>query len=172
VKRFSPSSGANTERGRAARGVVEKVRAALIFPRHARSLPGYDHHQSIGKESNVGSQERRFRILMVDDDPMACEIVSKGLASYGHTVRARTAALGTLADIRADTPDVLLLDFSMPGLSGDKLLHLVREIFPYLRVVLYTSADTKQLPERAKQAHMVIRKGPPEHLASLLQHLR
>src|SRR5687768_4227366 len=125
-----------------------------------------------GERSAVQLAQRRLRILMVDDDPMACELVRKALGSHGHSVRSRNVPLGTLADLRGDMPDLLLLDISMPALSGDKLLFLVREIFPRLKVVVYTAAKKETLPAEVRTAALVVRKGPPEELAEQLRALR
>jgi CheY-like chemotaxis protein len=120
----------------------------------------------------VASILRAFDILIVDDDPIACEIARTALVARGHRVRARTVALGTLADIRTDMPDVLLLDLCMPALRGEKLLMLVRWIFPRVKVVVYTGASKSQLPAEVREADLVVKKGTPDELVQRLEELR
>jgi DNA-binding response OmpR family regulator len=69
----------------------------------------------------------RGKVLVVDDDPIALELVRDRLAAQGYTVLTRGEALGTSAAIAHEAPDVVLLDVSMPGLSGERLAKLITQ---------------------------------------------
>lgn len=69
---------------------------------------------------------RRRKILVVDDDPIILEVVRDRLASAGHDVHVRDAALGTTQWVAEHAPDFVLLDVSMPALSGRELGQLLK----------------------------------------------
>src|SRR5690349_8395213 len=65
-------------------------------------------------------------ILAVDDDPQLLTSVCRLLQAYGHDVRGVGDGEGALAAMRADPPGLVLLDVSMPGLSGFDVLRSAR----------------------------------------------
>ena len=111
-----------------------------------------------------------MRVMMVDDDPIVCQAAQDALEAEGHTVLCRNTALGTLADIRRFTPDLLVLDIGMPGLSGDRLLGLVRNAFPTIKIVIYT-ADAEVCASNLP-ADALLQKGPAWELARCVRSLR
>ena len=66
---------------------------------------------------NEPSAVARRLILLVDDDPGTIQVLYRTLSSYGD-VRFSTSAAEGLQMARDLQPDLLLLDFEMPGLSG------------------------------------------------------
>src|SRR5262245_45595791 len=86
------------------------------------------------------SRPRFLRRVMVGaDDPLACQVISAILGSRGYEVSVRSEALGTLATITRERPDVVILDVNMPGLSGDALARLVAQRTSGTRVILHSS---------------------------------
>lgn len=61
-----------------------------------------------------------FRVLLVDDEPLARERLVHFLADEPDMVLAGEAGSGSeaLRRLREDPPDLLLLDIQMPGMSG------------------------------------------------------
>jgi DNA-binding response OmpR family regulator len=74
------------------------------------------------------SEERRFRVLVVDDDPVILRLLEVNFRLSGFDVA--TAARGEVAlEVAAESrPDVVLLDVMMPGLGGPDVARLMREI--------------------------------------------
>lgn len=65
-------------------------------------------------------------ILIIDDDAIICEVAKMHLERAGYSVRvARDGTAGLLA-VQARRPEVVLLDFAMPGLSGVDVLRELR----------------------------------------------
>jgi CheY-like chemotaxis protein len=54
-------------------------------------------------------------ILVVDDDPTFAEVVTEALGEEGYVVRACACADEALAAVRAEPPDLILLDIHLPG---------------------------------------------------------
>jgi len=78
-------------------------------------------------------KERDVKVLVVDDDPQALELLAKILEPLGFTViKAESGEEGIqLARLRG--PDLVILDLVMPGLSGF-------EVVKVLKADLYTRA--------------------------------
>jgi CheY-like chemotaxis protein len=67
-------------------------------------------------------------ILVVDDDAPFAWLVTRMLSSPDCDYRVATAHSGeeALARVRANPPDLLLLDLSMPGVDGTEILQAIR----------------------------------------------
>ena len=67
------------------------------------------------------------RVLVVDDDPDTVRIVTFRLQSKGHRVIGTTSAQEALEAVAArGRPDVVVLDISMPDMTGIDLLTQLR----------------------------------------------
>jgi sigma-B regulation protein RsbU (phosphoserine phosphatase) len=58
------------------------------------------------------------RILVVDDDQFSCRLLERTLISAGFLVNTCLDGSSALGLVRSLKPDLLLLDFKMPGMSG------------------------------------------------------
>jgi CheY-like chemotaxis protein len=69
------------------------------------------------------------RVLVVDDDPNLRQLVTIRLQKEGHQVRGADSAAEALAVV-ADrgAPDVVVLDVTMPGMTGLELLPAMRSL--------------------------------------------
>jgi diguanylate cyclase (GGDEF)-like protein len=65
------------------------------------------------------------RILIVDDDPNAIQLLGKILADVG-TLRFATNGKDALRLAREVTPDLILLDAEMPGMSGFQIFETLK----------------------------------------------
>lgn len=81
------------------------------------------------------------RILIADDDELIAEIASEILFDAGHACGWVTSAEAAWELATHKRPDVLLLDQTMPGMSGVTLLRRLRgsEQFYDLPVVMFTA---------------------------------
>ena len=57
-------------------------------------------------------------ILVVEDEPAIQELISYNLELAGHQVRRADSAEGAMAMVRAALPDMVVLDWMLPGMSG------------------------------------------------------
>ena len=58
------------------------------------------------------------RVLVVEDDPDIAELIRHYLEKSGHTVEALASGAAVLPKVRADRPDLIVLDLMLPGLDG------------------------------------------------------
>ena len=112
-----------------------------------------------------GARAKRLkRVLVVDDDPVARQVVTTILGGQGYEVLARSEALGTVAVITRERPDIVVLDVNMPGLSGDSLARLVNLKSGHsTRVILHSSQPLGELTKLAREVGALgcIEKGDP-----------
>ena len=71
-----------------------------------------------------------IRILVVDDDPAAVELVQEVLAQAGGEVRGTVTAEEALRMLEQWRPDVLVSDIEMPGEDGYTLIRKIRALSP------------------------------------------
>lgn len=57
-------------------------------------------------------------ILVVDDDPIVREVLSRYLSRDGHQVMERSNGMDGLAAALTENPDLVVLDLMMPGMDG------------------------------------------------------
>lgn len=80
----------------------------------------------------------KTRILVVDDDAVACEFLQEALTRAGYEVETFTIAREALKQELARY-DLLLSDIRMPDMDGLQFLRLVHEQRPELPVILMTA---------------------------------
>ncbi len=78
-------------------------------------------------------------ILVVDDDVAICRTLELHLANEGYRVETSHSVEEGLEAARSHTPDLVILDICMPGMSGlDGLLEFKKE-FPNIHAIMITA---------------------------------
>jgi len=78
-------------------------------------------------------------IWIVDDDRSIRWVLERALAKASLPCRAFAQAQDVLAALEAETPQVLISDIRMPGVSGIGLLQTVKQRHPTLPVIIMTA---------------------------------
>ena len=112
------------------------------------------------------------RVLIADDHPLTREALAGLLAHHGFDVAAQ-ASSGEEAVERATevTPDLVLLDLSMPGMGGLAALPRLRVAAPGCEVVVLTASGTEEnllAAIRAGAAGYLLKSEPPERIVEFL----
>ncbi len=89
------------------------------------------------------------RILIVDDDPDIVEVLGDRLAAQGHLIEKASDGLQAMNVLRADPPDLVLLDLQMPRMDGMQVLERIKEEGIDATAVVLTAVGTV---ERAVEA--------------------
>ncbi len=78
------------------------------------------------------------RVLLVDDNPAIRELLLQSLSPLA-TVQACGSAAEALSRAEKQTPDLIISDYRMPGLSGLELLAKLRTFCPHIAVLMLAS---------------------------------
>jgi CheY-like chemotaxis protein len=95
------------------------------------------------------------RIFVVDDEPVIASSLVAILGMNGFSARFFTSPLEALAAARSESPDLVISDVVMPGISGIELAIRMRAQYPNCKVLLFSGqAATSDLLENARaQGH-------------------
>ena len=110
------------------------------------------HASAGGKASDSSSSERLTRVLLVDDSEAILERVRAALTPACDVVGAVTDGLSALTAAPALRPDVIVLDISMPGMSGLQVASTLRAQGSTAAIVFLTVHDDAQFIEAAMQS--------------------
>jgi DNA-binding NarL/FixJ family response regulator len=93
------------------------------------------------------------RLLVVDDTDHVRRMLVEILNLHGFEVAAQ-AADGTAAveEARRADPDIVVMDYKMPGTNGLEATRLIRAERPDQTVILYSAYLDEQLRARAREA--------------------
>ena len=88
-------------------------------------------------------------ILIVDDDISVIQVLSKALGGLGR-LRFATNGMDALRLARHETPDLILLDAEMPGMSGFEVWDAMRSdpLLRELPMIFVTSHSEEQMEEQ------------------------
>jgi PAS domain S-box-containing protein len=106
--------------------------------------------------TNVGNTAT---ILIVDDDPDMRRVLVASLDTLGYRVLEAADGAAGLAVLGEEAPDLLILDFAMPGMNGAEVAKVARERRPDLPIVFVSGyADTAAIEAAAGTNMTVLRK--------------
>jgi len=90
------------------------------------------------------------RILIVDDDPHAVEILTRMLGREGYDCVSASGGVAALEMLGRQATDVILLDVMMPGMDGLQVCERLRqdETLRRIPVILVTAKDDMETRAR------------------------
>ncbi|MGD9902034.1 MAG: response regulator [Vicinamibacterales bacterium] len=113
------------------------------------------------------------RVLVVDDYADATEVWALYLQSAGFAVSTAADGLEAIAQVKADPPDLVVMDLNLPGCSGIDVARALRAepataALPLIAVT--GSADRQDLHEARRLFEVIAPK--PCDPADLVAHIR
>ena len=86
------------------------------------------------------------KILVVDDEPKNIRVLQIQLKANGYTVLTATSGQEALEQVKADVPDLILLDIMMPKMDGFEVCRRIRgdESTQFIPVVMVTALSDKE----------------------------
>ena len=121
---------------------AEQVTAQLVAQaggtNRKRLLPS-DLEQRFDEALIAGApNQHKHSILVVDDEPMALELLHGVLSDAGYEVAVAQSGFESLDLFRRDTHafDLILTDLSMPLMDGEETFERLRQMSPTVNVVL------------------------------------
>ncbi|MDB5802569.1 MAG: sensor histidine kinase [Rhodocyclales bacterium] len=87
-----------------------------------------------------------WTVLLVDDDAEYRESTSRLLEREGHRVLQADCGTSALLILKDENVDLMLLDYFMPGMTGEEVVAELRTFNPYVQVILQTGYASEQPP--------------------------
>jgi len=128
----------------------------------------------VAARATAGAAEPGARIVVVDDDADVRAFLADVLVGLGHRVETLADAEAALAAVAEARPDLMLIDFAMPGMNGADLARALRLRYPELPIVFVTGfAESDQLEGALGSDVAVLRKpfGIDDLAAMVAAHL-
>jgi len=91
----------------------------------------------------------RGRVLVVDDDPIVCELVETTLAEHGYPTRRAADVREALYLIQREMPDVVVLDVHLPDISGYQMCRRLRDDYGDSIGIILLSGERKESLDRS-----------------------
>jgi signal transduction histidine kinase len=159
-------------------GATFTVRLPMLFSQRAEPTP--ELAAPAEPPAVPGDGDGRLygrKILLVDDERDALEVVAAALQQLGARVAATSSAAEALEEIRSFRPDVLVADIGMPGEDGYSLIRRVRQLdgglgdVPAVALTAYAGeADRQRALNAGFQLHLP-KPVEPQALAAALAAL-
>jgi len=111
---------------------------------------------------------RDARILVVDDEPDARDLVARILRQHRATVLLAASAEEALAKVRSERPDLIISDIGMPARDGFELIQDVRALLDQVRDI---PALALTAFARAEDQELALRSGFQRHLGKPVDSL-
>jgi DNA-binding NtrC family response regulator len=113
-------------------------------------------------------------VFIVDDEHLIAETLSLILRKNGFAAKSFTDSHEALSAARDATPDLLLTDVMMPGLTGVELAIAIQKMCPGCKVILFSGhAGTGDVMSTARERGSEFRLlDKPLHPNDLLRQIR
>jgi two-component system response regulator (stage 0 sporulation protein F) len=107
-------------------------------------------------------------ILVVDDDQQVRTTIVRGLTALGYAVRDAAGGAAALALIAEQKPQLVILDYMMPGMDGAETAREIAKLDPDIPIIFSTGhAALRVLRQAAGEGASILEK--PFTLAELDQ---
>ena len=88
--------------------------------------------------------QRKTTILVVDDDPRILRLVRVNLERAGFDVMTAANGAAALDEMAASSPDLVVLDITMPGIDGFALTQKIRDVSNVPIIMLTALSEQSQ----------------------------
>ncbi|HWT13145.1 MAG TPA: response regulator [Allosphingosinicella sp.] len=101
-----------------------------------------------GETEGAGAAGGSRRVVLCDDDDQVRSFVARVLDAAGYVVEAVSDGRAAVELVRNARPDLLIVDFAMPGMNGAEVARAVRRLRPELPILMITGySDTEAVVE-------------------------
>jgi signal transduction histidine kinase/ActR/RegA family two-component response regulator len=126
-------------------GIVERNRGRMTIDSQlgrgttiAVHLVPTEVHSESGAAPDDRGQNRRKRILCVDDDVRVLKSLEGMLRQLGHEVATTTSGADAIDRVKSQDYDVLITDLGMPNIDGREVARTAKRHSPHTGVLLFT----------------------------------
>lgn len=152
---FASQSGGQAEiRSTPGQGATVTLRFPLSQPE-----PVEDAASPAGREGAAPARDDpRSEVLVVEDDAEVRQGIAEGLRLLQYTVREASDGHSGLQELQRRRPDLLMVDYLMPGMNGAELVAAARRLYPQMPVLVATGYADMAEVQKVVGSHSVLRK--------------
>jgi len=116
-------------------------------------FPLIGSHAEKAPEISLSLPRGNEQILFVDDEKSLTDIGKRLLESLGYTVRIHNSAYDALEAfcVTPETFDMIITDFTMPKMTGEKLAKEIKKIRPDIPIIICSGLNMRIAPENVKE---------------------
>jgi len=89
--------------------------------------------------------------LLVDDEPWLLEVNKETFECFGHRVKTALNGEEALKIFQSESFDLVVLDLTMPGLSGQETWQAMKEMNPEQKIIILTGYSAMAIPSEMQQ---------------------
>jgi DNA-binding NtrC family response regulator len=93
---------------------------------------------------------KKIKVLLVDDEEEFVKSLAERISMRELGSEVAFNGKEALAKLEEKLPDVMVLDFKMPGIDGLNVLELVKKAYPDVQVVMLTAHGTPEIEKQAR----------------------
>jgi two-component system, sensor histidine kinase len=153
------------------RGSEFEVRLPLAAAPAAQAAPSAAAPSAAGPEAGDA-----LRVLVVEDNADGRDSLVTLLRTWGHRVAVARDGPEGLARLRADRPDVALVDIGLPGFDGNELARRARggggDVPRLVAMTGYGQPEDRTVAMAAGFDHYLVKPVEPDDLRRVLQAAR
>ena len=126
--------------------IVDKIKYLVYFINSSYAVFN-------GKIKNrEGYMGKTLRILVVDDDASNRMLLQDIFHVFGYKVRIASNSIEARIKISEKTPDIVITDWQMPGISGVDLIKEIKISCPNIKTILMSGNEERAVKEAAEIA--------------------
>jgi signal transduction histidine kinase/CheY-like chemotaxis protein len=122
----------------------------------------------------VLKERRKYQrtVLVIDDDPLACDIATRYLSKDGYHVESVLSGEAAFTKIRVSNPDVILLDVLLSETNGWQVLKFVKDQpeLMHIPVIMTSMVDERKMAYSLGASDYLIKPVEREELISIVNH--
>lgn len=116
----------------------------------------------------------KIKVLVADDHPVVVNGVRSSLAGFANIEIVGEVSDGSevMAKVKKLSPDVILLDISLPTIKGPQVLRQLQRVAPEIRVIAFTVHNEKEYVDEMIQLGArgyLLKDTPPDELARAIE---
>lgn len=107
-------------------------------------MPENENDQGVPRVISSKEQERRIRLLLVDDEEEFVNVLSNRLGKRGIDVRMAFSGSSAIQTLRRQDFDVAVVDLKMEDMDGIEVLQIFKKMDPKMPVIMLTGHGSEQ----------------------------